>query len=207
MEDSDLEIDSEIDLEIDIHSDSDVFDLAEINCSTNNCPISECLICKYQSDKEQIDSPPFKPTTSQFNDIEDNPILSKRVNYLFYEYELNQFSEEEKEDEIDKLILENESPSNNEEDDYIVDEDTYLEETDSDIDSIDMISPPPISNYFMNHPHYNTANDVYQKSLREYIHSYHTIEAMTKDRIQLRIPTQTIQIPIIEPENGHIDES
>ena len=107
----------------------------------------------------------------------------------------------EKEKNRDKEIVSHfESLYDNNEDEYIFDTETYLSSAGSESDDEDILAPP-IKNYFMNHPHYNTNNPEYQKSMREYIHKFYTFESIASDNVTLRIPTQTIQIPITEPEH------
>ena len=60
------------------------------------------------------------------------------------------------------------------------------------------IDPPPMSNIFMNHPHFNKQNTIYQKAMNQYLHTNNCLVTKTTT---FQIPTNVIQLPIISPSD------
>ena len=60
---------------------------------------------------------------------------------------------------------------------------------------------PPISNIFMNHPHYNTKNEEYQRAMGEFMQqSLNCLASTDLDTTKIQIPINTIDVPIHNPQ-------
>ena len=65
------------------------------------------------------------------------------------------------------------------------------------------ITPTPIFNLFMHHPHYNNKNEDYQRAMNMYIQgSSHCFTQTSDDEIHLDIPMNVVDVPIIDPEDN-----
>ena len=137
----------------------------------------------------------FIDKRSRYNLNHANPTLVQTPHYN-YKQSLQIDNDDDPDSDPDYDIL----PPNCDETDYLMHDDDIMIDDKEELYPIDtdddeyQLSPPPMSNIFMNHPHYNTNNKIYQIAMNTYCLN-------TNQNNTFQIPMNVIDIKIKSPEN------
>ena len=146
----------------------------------------------------------FSDTRSTYKLNEPNPILQQQPQYHSKQSSpiSDIISDTDSDPDIDILNIQcDETDYLQYDDDIMIDneEEHYPNDTN---DDYHQLNPPPISNIFRNHPHYNTNNRSYQSAMNIYIqkHMPHCLIDNTKPN-KIKIPMNVVKIQIKCPDN------
>ena len=129
-----------------------------------------------------------------------HPQLQQRPNYTFTQH--TDYSENDT--TADAFLASPDPTSDSDEDSDLSTDDMIIDEEEEGPDAcledpLESLYPPPISNIFMHHPHYNQYNSDYQQALSLYIQQQSPYCVLNTHSIQ--IPTNVVKVPIKSPES------
>ena len=141
-----------------------------------------------------------------------NPNLLWSAMYKYVEENENDIESDDDDDinmyhhHLDHIVHQHNFDLSDDDDDMIIDDDiitnnisSRIAPTGNNTDHSVLLPNPPISNIFMNHPHYNTENTEYQCAMNVLIEqSVDCLSTQIQNPYKIQIPINTVSVPIVD---------